>query len=178
MKDILFVVKVSNRHKRPCNANTNFRENRIWKLDHFQTARLCIECVSPIYNFRMVHTLIQIQSCLFIISQPKVSFPFLIFKESAYMVFTSTCHYFYPVSDFETANGIHYLKRWSFPKQPRGLGAVELNNFRNPTVKFGSNFVYQLKRTNYAKFCMSPSLDETLPESVIPQENNYHWLCA
>ena len=28
------------------------------------------------------------------------------------------------------------------------------------------------KRTNYAKFCMPPSLDRTLPESVISQENN------
>ena len=28
------------------------------------------------------------------------------------------------------------------------------------------------ERTNYAKFCMSPSLDRTLPESVISQENN------
>ena len=41
----------------------------------------------------MAHTLIQIQSYLFI-SQPKVSFQFLIFKESSYMVFTSTYHYF------------------------------------------------------------------------------------
>ena len=28
------------------------------------------------------------------------------------------------------------------------------------------------KRTYYAKFCMSPSLDGTMPESVISQENN------
>ena len=28
-------------------------------------------------------------------------------KESFYMVFTSTYHYFYPASHFETANGIH-----------------------------------------------------------------------
>ena len=28
------------------------------------------------------------------------------------------------------------------------------------------------KGTNYAKFCMSPSLDGTMPESVISQENN------
>ena len=33
-------MKVSNRHKRPRSANTNFRDNRIWKLDHFQTARI------------------------------------------------------------------------------------------------------------------------------------------
>ena len=32
----------------------------------------------------MAYPLIQIQSYLFIISQPKVSFPFLIFKESSY----------------------------------------------------------------------------------------------
>ena len=32
-----------------------------------------------------------------------------------------------------------------------------------------------LKRTNYAKFRISPSLDGTLPESVISQENNSPW---
>ena len=41
----------------------------------------------------MVHTLIQIQSFLFI-SQPKVSFQFLIFQESSYTIFTPTYHYF------------------------------------------------------------------------------------
>ena len=56
-----------------------------------------------------IYTLIQIQSYLFIINQPRVSFQFFTFKESSYMVFTSTYHYFYPVSHFETANGIHYL---------------------------------------------------------------------
>ena len=35
-----FVMKVLNRHKRPRSANTNFRDNHIWKLDHFQTARI------------------------------------------------------------------------------------------------------------------------------------------
>ena len=39
-KYIYIVVKISNRHKRPCKANRNFRENRIWNLDHFQTARI------------------------------------------------------------------------------------------------------------------------------------------
>ena len=37
---LYIVVKISYRHKRPCNANTNFRDNRIWKLDHFQSARI------------------------------------------------------------------------------------------------------------------------------------------
>ena len=43
------------------------------------------------------HTLIQIQSYLFVMSQPKVSFQFLIFRESSYMVhvFTSTYHFFF-----------------------------------------------------------------------------------
>ena len=53
----------------------------------------------------MTHTLIQIPSYLFIINQPKVSFQFLIFQEGFYMVFTSTYHYFYPVTHFETAMG-------------------------------------------------------------------------
>ena len=30
----------------------------------------------------------------------------------------------------------------------------------------------QFKGTNYAKFCMSPSLYRTMPEYVISQENN------
>ena len=63
--------------------------------------------VQPHIQFCMVHTLIQIQSYLFITSQPKVSFRFLILKENSYMVFTCTYHYFYPVSHFETAIGIH-----------------------------------------------------------------------
>ena len=54
-----------------------------------------------------MHLKIQILSYLFIKNQPKVtcSFQFLIFQESFYMVhvFTSTYHYFYPVSHFETA---------------------------------------------------------------------------
>ena len=51
------------------------------------------------------------------------------------------------------------------------IGWVE-NNFRNPTVKFLANLDNPFKRTNYAKFCMSPSLEGTLPENVISQENN------
>ena len=46
------------------------------------------------------------------------------------------------------------------------------SNFRNPTVKCWANFHNPFERTNHAEFCMSPSLDRTLPESVIPQENN------
>ena len=43
MKQVLhIVVKVSNRHKRPRNANTNFRDNRIWKLDHFSDRPDCV----------------------------------------------------------------------------------------------------------------------------------------
>ena len=44
----------------------------------------------PFLQFLYGTSLIQIQSYLFIISQPKVSFQFLIFKEGSYMVFTST----------------------------------------------------------------------------------------
>ena len=58
-----------------------------------------------------------------------------------------------------------------FPQTTMGIGWVE-NNFRNPTVKFWANLDDPFKRTNYAKFCMPPSLDGPLPESVISQENN------
>ena len=51
------------------------------------------------------------------------------------------------------------------------IGKVECN-FRNPTLKFKANLDNPFKRTYYAKFCMSPSLDGTMPESVISQENN------
>ena len=51
------------------------------------------------------------------------------------------------------------------------IGWVE-SNFRNPTVKFWANVDNPFKRTNYAKFCMLPSLDGTMPESVMSQENN------
>ena len=55
----------------------------------------------------MGYTLIQIQSYLLMISEPKVSFQFLIFKEEHGIYFYIPL--FYPVSHFETANGIHYL---------------------------------------------------------------------
>ena len=45
-------------------------------------------------------------------------------------------------------------------------------HFRNPTVKVWANFDNQFKRSDYAKLCMSPSLDGTLPEYVISQEDN------
>ena len=44
----------------------------------------------------MTHTLIQNPSYLFIINQPKVSFQFLTFKESFYMVFTSNIIFIQP----------------------------------------------------------------------------------
>ena len=37
---------------------------------------------------------------------------------------------------------------------------------------FIANLDNLLRRNDYSKFCMSPSLDGTLPEYVIPQENN------
>ena len=58
-----------------------------------------------------------------------------------------------------------------FPQTTMWIGRVE-SNFRNPTVKFGANLNNPFKRTIYAKLCMSPSLDGTMPESVISQEYN------
>ena len=58
-----------------------------------------------------------------------------------------------------------------FPQTTMWIGWVEIN-FTNPTVKVWANLDNPLKRTDYAKFCMSPSPDGTLPEYVISQENN------
>ena len=49
------------------------------------------------------------------------------------------------------------------------------SSFRNRTVVFFFFKAYsdnQFKRTNHAKFCMLPSLDRTLPESLISHKNN------
>ena len=45
-------------------------------------------------------------------------------------------------------------------------------NFRNPTVKLWENLDNPFKRTNYAKFWTPSSLDGTLPESSMRQDNN------
>ena len=67
-------------------------------------------------------------------------------------------------------NGLNL--KGKFPQTTMWIGWVE-SNFRNPTVKCWANVDNPFKKTNYAKFCIkSPSLDSTLPESVISQENN------
>ena len=64
-----------------------------------------------------------------------------------------------------------YNLKGKFPQTTMWIGREE-SNFTNPTVKFWANLDNPFKRTNHAKFCMSPSLDGTLPESVISQEYN------
>ena len=49
---------------------------------------------------------------------------------------------------------------------------VSRKQFTNPTVKVWADLDNPLKRSDYAKLCMSPSLDGTLPEYVISQEDN------
>ena len=58
-----------------------------------------------------------------------------------------------------------------FPQTTTWIGWVE-SNFRNPSVKVWANLDNPFKRNYYAKLCMSPSLDGTLPEYVISQEDN------
>ena len=53
------------------------------------------------------------------ISQPKVSFQFLIFKESSYMVFTSTYHYFFLIQS-------HILR---LQMESTTFKSIILNNF-------------------------------------------------
>ena len=70
----------------------------------------------------------------------------------------------------KTAFLIFYLKG-KFPQTTMWIGRVE-SNFTNPTVKVWADLDNPFKRSDYAKLCMSPSLDGTLPEYVISQEDN------
>ena len=58
-----------------------------------------------------------------------------------------------------------------FPQTTMWIGWVE-SNFTNPTVKFWADLDNPFKTSDYAKLCMLPSLDGTLPEYVISQEDN------
>ena len=58
-----------------------------------------------------------------------------------------------------------------FPQATMWIGWVE-SNFTNPTVKVWADLDNPLNRSDYAKLCVSPSLDGTLPEYVISQEDN------
>ena len=73
---------------------------------------------------------------------------------------------------------VSLLKGEVSPKQQCGLGGggggVE-SNFRNPSmpsVKVWADLDNPFKRSDYAKLCVSPSLDGTLPEYVISQVDN------
>ena len=51
------------------------------------------------------------------------------------------------------------------------IGWVE-SNFTNPTVKVWADLDNPFKSSDYPKLCMLPSLDRTLPQYVISQEDN------
>ena len=65
------------------------------------------------------------------------------------------------------------ILKGKFPQTTMWIGQVE-KYFTNPTVKVWADLDLDnpFKRSDYAKLCMSPSLDETLPEYVISQEDN------
>ena len=50
---------------------------------------------------------------------------------------------------------------------------VSRSNFTNLTVKVWADLDNPFNRSDYAKLCMSPSLDGILPEYVISQEDNF-----
>ena len=78
------------------------------------------------------------------------------------MVFLVTCKFF---------AFLKYLKG-KFPQTTTWIGWVE-SNLTNPIVKVWADLDNPFKRGDYAKLCMSPpSLDGTLPEYIISQEDN------
>ena len=58
-----------------------------------------------------------------------------------------------------------------FPQTTMWIGWIE-SNFTNPTVKVWADLDNPFKRSDYAKLCMPPSLDGTLPEYMISQEDS------
>ena len=64
-----------------------------------------------------------------------------------------------------------YALKGKFPQTTMWIGWVE-SNFTNPTAKVWADLDNPFKRSDYAKLHMSPSLDGTLPEYVISQEDN------
>ena len=58
-----------------------------------------------------------------------------------------------------------------FPQTTMWIGWVE-SNFTNPTVTVLADFDNPFKRSDYANLWWSPSVDGTLPEYVISQEDN------
>ena len=64
-----------------------------------------------------------------------------------------------------------FLLKGKFPQTTMWIGWVE-SNFTNPTVKVWADLDNPFARSDYAKLCMSPSLDGTLPEYVTSQEDN------
>ena len=62
------------------------------------------------------------------------------------------------------------LLEGKFPQTTMWIGWVECN-FRNPSVKVWADLDNPFKRSDYAKLCMSPSLNGTVPEYVISQED-------
>ena len=66
---------------------------------------------------------------------------------------------------------VNNLIKGKFPQTTMWIGWVESNS-TNTTVKVWADLDNPFKRSDYAKLCMSPSLDGTLPEYVISQEDN------
>ena len=67
---------------------------------------------------------------------------------------------------------INYILKGNFPLTTMWIGFWVESNFTNPTVKVWADLDNLFKRSDYAKLCMSPSLDGTPPEYVISQEDN------
>ena len=103
----------------------------------------------------------------------RVFIPFFNFS-LLYIIFMS-----YPSRFLDNAFYLKYIwvkrikssLKGKFPQTTMRIGWGE-SNFRNPTVKVWADLDYPFKRSDYAKLCMSPSLDGTRPEYVISQEDN------
>ena len=67
---------------------------------------------------------------------------------------------------------VNFLKG-KFPQTTMWIGWVESNFSKPNSESLEQIWIIHLSRSDYAKLCTSPSLDGTLPEYVISQEDNY-----
>ena len=96
---------------------------------------------------------------------------FVTFSRSSPFIATINCDVSFLLLLAKSISLVLSVLKGKFPQTTMWIGWGE-SNFRNLTVKVWADLDNPFKSSDYTKFCMSPSLDGTLPEYVISQEDN------
>ena len=98
-----------------------------------------------------------------------ITFSFMHIKYYSWWLFNRYC--MLSLENYRrTYNDFMKVIKGEFPQTTMWIGWV--SNFTNPTLKVWADLDNPFKRSDYAKLCMSPSLDGTLPEYIILEEDN------